>query len=570
MHVNIRRMNDNDALSQAYLYFQHGKLDAAYAILQPLAQKSTADFGVLHLGGAVAAGVGQHAEAIAWFRRALRLTPGDLAVSYKLGRVLVDAGQSQEALSLYLQLIAAGVRHADVHVAAALLLEQAGQREEALQTLEHALEIAPQVADIWHRHAALLARLQRPVDALASVQQALALAPDNLQYQLDLALALYSLHRNEEALACVDQVLKQEPRAADAWACRAATLSRLCRYDESISASEQALRLQTGDVDSADSNVNLALTRLTLGQLDSAWPLYESRWLGELADPHRYRDIPRWPGVQAVAGKTILLWAEQGLGDTIHFCRYALEVAALGARVVLEVPGSLTSLLQTLTDQDNIIVKSLGEPLPKVDYQLPLMSLPLIFNTQLETIPSAHAYLHANPHQLQRWQDMLGEPQRLRVGIVCSGNTGNHNDRRRSIPLATFAPLLELNEVEFFLLQPEIRQRDEAFLQAATTLHWPGRELKEFDDTAALIANLDLVIGVDTAAIHLAGALGVPTWVLLSKAADWRWFLNRDDSPWYASATLLRQTTAGQWDAVILRVRDALIRLTGAQTDTAD
>lgn len=551
-------MNDNDALSQAYLYFQHGKLDAAYAILQPLAQAAAADVGVLHLGGAVAAGVGQHAQAIAWFRRALLLTPGELALSYKLGRVLVDAGQPQEALNLYLQLITDGVRHADIHVAAALLLEQFGRREEALQTLEHALQMAPQAADIWHRHAALLARLQRHADALHSVQQALALAPDNLQYQLDLALALYSLHRNEEALAGVDQVLRQEPRAADAWACRAAALSRLCRYEESIAASEQALRLQP---DNADSRVNLALTRLTLGQLESAWPLYEARWSGELADPRRHRDIAPWPGLDAAAGKTILLWAEQGLGDTIHFCRYALQVAALGARVVLEVPATLSALMRTL--ELNIIVKAQGEPLPPVDYQLPLMSLPLMFNTRLEQIPSAQPYLHAAAHQLQRWQDMLGAPQRLRVGIVCSGNAGNHNDRRRSIPLAAFAPLLDLPEIEFFLLQPEIHQRDEPFLQAATSLHWPGRELQEFDDTAALIACLDLVVGVDTAAIHLAGALGVPTWVLLSKAADWRWFLKRDDSPWYASATLLRQTTAGDWDDTMLRVRDALIRLTG-------
>src|SRR5450830_919971 len=225
---------NNDVIAQAYLYFQHGKLDAAHAILQPLAQADDADVGVLHLAGAVAAAMQRHTEAIAWLRRALVLTPKDLAVSYKLGRVLYEGGQQQEALSLYLQLIAAGVEHADIYVAAALLLQEFRRDEEALQTLEHALRLAPQAADTWYRHAVLLGRLQRPADALHSMQQAIALAPERLHYRLDLPSVLYSLHRNEDALACVDQVLTQEPRAADAWACRAASLSRLCRYEESI------------------------------------------------------------------------------------------------------------------------------------------------------------------------------------------------------------------------------------------------------------------------------------------------------------------------------------------------
>lgn len=549
---------NNDAIAQAYLYFQHAKLDAAYAILQPLAQADGADFGVLHLAGAVAATMQRHAEAIGWLRRALALTPNDPAVSYKLGRVLYEAGQQQEALSLYLQLIAAGVEHADIYVAAALLLQEFRRDEEALQTLEHALRLAPQTADTWYRHAVLLGRLERPADALHSVQQAIALAPERLQYRLDQALVLYRLHRNEDALACVDQVLTQEPRAADAWACRAASLSRLCRYEESIIASEQALVLQS---DNPDSSVNLALTQLTLGRLESAWPLYEARWYGELADPRRHREIAPLPGLHAVAGKTILLWAEQGLGDTIHFCRYANELLALGARVVLEVPASLKSLMQTLAQDDNFIVKALGEPLPRIDHQVPLMSLPLLFDTQMDSIPAAQAYLFADPHKQQGWRETLGAPARLRIGIVCSGNAGNYNDRRRSIPLAAFAPLLEMSDADFFLLQPDIRQRDEAYLQATTVLQWPGRELKEFDDTAALIRNLDLVIGVDTAAVHLAGALGVPVWVLLSKAADWRWFLERRDSPWYASASLFRQTQAGDWDELLGRVRAELLAL---------
>jgi tetratricopeptide (TPR) repeat protein len=549
---------NNDAIAQAYLYFQHGKLEAAHAILQPLTL-GAADFNLLHLSGAVAAGLGLHEQAIDWYVRALALQPGDLAVSYKLGRVFYDAGRRTEALSLYLQLIASGVQHADIYVAAALLLQDAQRNDEALQTLEHALRLAPQNVEIWYRHAVALGRLQRHADALHSIQQAISLAPDNLQYRLDLALTLYRLHRNEDALLCIDQLLSAAPNAADAWACRAAVLSRLCRYEESIACSEKALALQPGD---ADSKVNLALTSLTLGRLDSAWPLYESRWQGELADPARHQDIPRWNGSQEVEGKTILLWAEQGLGDTIHFCRYAQQVVELGALVVLEAPATLTALMETLASSGRIQVITIGDAVPRVDLQLPLMSLPGVFGTTLETIPSRSSYLQADTSKQAQWQVSLMPKKHLhvmRIGIVCSGNAGNHNDRRRSIPLEAFAPLLAVrDDIEFILLQPEIRQSDEAFLQANPTILWPAPQLRAFDDTAALIANLDFVIGVDTAAIHLAGALGVPVWVLLSKAADWRWFLERDDSPWYPSARLFRQANADDWGEVINRVCQAL------------
>jgi tetratricopeptide (TPR) repeat protein len=558
-------MNNNDAIAQAYLYFQHGQLEAAYAILQPLALLPTADFNLLHLGGAVAAGLQLHEQAIALYRRALALTPGELAVSYKLGRVLYESGNYQEALSLYLQLIAAGAQHADIFLAAALLLQDFNRNEEALQAAGHALRLAPQNADAWHRHAVLMGRMQRPGDALQSMLQAVELAPAQSVYRFDLALLQYELHRNEEALASVDQVLAQEPAFGDGWVCRAATLGRLRRYEESIVSAKKALSLRAGY---ADANMNLALTLLALGRFDEAWPLYESRWQGERADPQRHGSIERWPGVDVVAGKTVLLWAEQGLGDAIQFSRYAQQVAALGANVVLEVHAALKTLLQTLeTEADSgkptsIIVKAIGEELPAVDYQLPLMSLPQMFATRPDTIPSPQAYLRAGAHLRQHWAHFLEQGREgarpLRIGIVCSGNAGNHNDRRRSIPLEAFAPLLEIPNAEFFLLQPELRRRDADWLQTTPALRWPGRELQTFDDTAALIANLDLVVGVDTAAVHLAGALGVPVWILLSHAADWRWLLERDDSPWYASARLFRQTTAGDWDTVMTRVRKEL------------
>ena len=301
------------------------------------------------------------------------------------------------------------------------------------------------------------------------------------------------------------------------------------------------------------------MTLLTLGQLERAWPLYEARWRGELSEPARHSAITRWDGHADLRGKTILLWSEQGYGDTLQFCRYALQVADLRARVVLEVPPELKQLLQTLADPARILVLNHGENLPSVDYQLPLMSLPLALDTRGENIPAYPAYLHSHASQRAHWSSMLGPRQGMRIGIVCSGNAGNRKDGTRSIPLAAFAPLFEMVAADFYLLQPELRQADHAVLQSLPSLHWPGRQLRAFDDTAALLDNLDLVLSVDTAVAHLAGAMGVPVWILLSDVVDWRWFLGAADSPWYPSARLWRQRRSGDWTELLARVQQNLL-----------
>lgn len=571
-------MNQNDTLAQAYLFFQHGKFDAAYALLQALAQSNGADINVLHLAASAAAGMGLHTESIGLFRRALEAAPGDLAISYKLARVLIDAGRREDALSVYLQLIADGVRHHDVSIAAAVLLQAFNRDEEALHSVQLALQLRPQVADSWHLQAVLLTRLQRLQDAVQCLQQAISLASGHAPYHFDLALALLELQRDAEALAAIDDALVLESRAVAFWNCRATILSRLSRYQESMACSRKALELAPTD---ADARVNLALALLTQGQLECAWPLYEARWQGELADPARHQQIARWTGSAALRGKTILLWAEQGFGDTLQFCRYALQVAALGAQVVLEVPAELTCLLHSLSDAAPIVVKTIGADLPVVDYQISLLSLPLAFGTCLETIPAQPFYLISEVQKRVYWNQMLtydlsgrklpGSGQGLRIGIVCSGNAKNRKDARRSIPLAAFAPLLDIrqtSDVDFYVLQPELRQADRAFLQTVPTLHWCGRQLRAFDDTAALIANLDLVISVDTAVAHLAGALGAPVWILLPVVADWRWFLARSDSPWYPSVRLFRQAEQGEWEELINRVRLTLALTLAANVKT--
>jgi hypothetical protein len=273
----------------------------------------------------------------------------------------------------------------------------------------------------------------------------------------------------------------------------------------------------------------------------------------------RHADRPLWIGAEPVAGKTVLLHAEQGFGDTLQFCRYASLVAARGATVVLEVPGGLKTVLTSLSGITQIVTE--GDSQPPFDLQCPLMSLPLAFGTDLKTIPAVTPYLHADAGRRRAWQarlDGVGLPGRLRVGLAWSGNPKHKNDENRSISLATLAPLYGL-DATFVSLQPEVRERDSATLAQSGILDF-RHDLVDFAETAALIDTLDLVISVDTSAVHLAGALGRPLWILLPRVPDWRWMLEREDSPWYPDARLFRQDRPGDWPAVIERITHAFRR----------
>jgi hypothetical protein len=281
------------------------------------------------------------------------------------------------------------------------------------------------------------------------------------------------------------------------------------------------------------------------------WEEYEWRW----EDEHLKRQKPQfkqplWLGQESLKGKTILLHAEQGLGDTIQFSRYAKLVSHRGAKVVLQVQKGLKSLMQSVAGVNWVVEQ--GEALPAFDYHTPLMSLPLAFKTSLETIPAESVYLECEAVRVEKWKDRLGDKSKPRVGLVWSGNKDHKNDHNRSIALAMLSRILA-EEVEFISLQKEVRERDKSALEQVAVKHF-GEELKDFMDTAGLVANMDLVISVDTSVAHLAGALGKPLWVLLPFSPDWRWLLEREDSPWYPSAKLYRQPKIGDWESVIVKV----------------
>jgi tetratricopeptide (TPR) repeat protein len=369
-----------------------------------------------------------------------------------------------------------------------------------------------------------------------------------------LAIVQSSLGKKHTALASYDRALKLRPDFAVVLLNRGRTLHDLKRFDEALASYDRALKLRP---DFAEAHFNEALCRLLIADFDRGWEKHESRWgIERLRTAKRNFVQPLWTKGDDVRGKTILLHAEHGFGDAIQFCRYVPLVVERGARVILEVHRPLRELMTTLTSAAQIV--SRGDPLPDFDMHCPLLSLPLAFGTRLETIPCPTLYLRASPQALVNWDARLASRKhRARIGLAWSGRPGHLNDHNRSIRLSCLLSLLDINAT-FVSLQRDVRPEDATVLRNQGDLLHFGDELETFADTAALISTLDLVVSVDTSVAHLAGALAKPVWLMLPFIADWRWLLDREDSPWYPTVRLFRQDETRAWDSVIARVRSAL------------
>jgi tetratricopeptide (TPR) repeat protein len=352
-------------------------------------------------------------------------------------------------------------------------------------------------------------------------------------------------------------VLAARPDYAEALVNRGVTLQGLTQFDAALASYDQTIALRPDD---ADAHFFRGLSRLVTGDFARGWIDYQWRRKAPSARLTA-RDFPQplWLGEDDIAGKTILLHSEQGFGDSIQFCRYVPLVAARGARVIVEVEEPLCELMAGLAGTAQIIAK--GDPLPDFDIQCPLPSLPLAFKTGIKTIPSSVPYLRARRQALERWGALLGTHRSPRIGLAWAGNAKHVRDRERSMALRDLLPLLEI-DARFVSLQKDLRTGDAEILKRCNVCQ-VGQQFGDFSDTAALISQLDLVISVDTSVAHLAGALGKPVWILLTHAPDWRWLLDRDDSPWYPSARLFRQRETREWGSLTMRVREALLEFTG-------
>lgn len=500
----------------------------------------------------------RHAEALASYETAVTLAPESASAWFNRGNTLRSLGRFEEALASYRRALALAPGDARAHHNRGVVLAMMERHTEALAAYDAALALAPDRAVTHCNRGGTLNALKRHDDALASFAAALALAPDYAEALNGRGYTLHEEGRLDDALVALDAALAIRPDLAAAHHNRAHTLTALSRFEAALVEYDHAQALKP---DYAKAHHDEALCRLLIGDFRRGFEKYEWRWETE-AFRHQRRnfDAPLWLGHEDIAGCTMLVHAEQGFGDTIMFCRYVPLLAARGARVVLEVQPALQRLLNRLTGAECVIAQ--GEASPAFDLRCPIMSLPLAFGTAADSIPPPCG-LPALPRELvETWNERLGKQQWPRIGLAWSGNPAHGNDRKRSIPLATLAPLLDL-PIDVVSLQREVREDDRAFLDrhGERITHF-GDALTDFLETAALTSLMDAVVCVDTSIAHLAATLARPTFIMLPAAPDWRWLLNRAGSPWYPAVRLVRQSRRGEWDDVVVRVANEIRRLT--------
>jgi tetratricopeptide (TPR) repeat protein len=534
-----------------------GRLDeAAASYRRAIALKP--DLADAHNGlGAALTRQGKADEAVASCRQALRLRPNYALAQVNLGNALKDLGRLDDAVACYHEALRLQPDMLDAYNHLGLAHAARKEWDEALACYRRALQLQPRYFEGHVNLGNALAAAGDRDAAIASYRQALQIKPDHADTHYNLGIALADQGDFDAAVASYRRALQINPGMAQAWDNLGHVLLAQGKPAEALACYEEALRRQP---DFAKAHMSRALAWLRQGELERGWAEYEWRWQCEEFVLPTFR-CPRWDG-SPLAGRTILLSAEQGLGDTMHFIRYAPLVKQRGGTVIAACQKPLVPLLGSCRGIDRLV--AFGADLPDFDVWAPLMSLPALLGTSLATIPAEVPYLFARSDLVEHWRRELGPIGGFKVGICWQGSPGNRGDRDRSIPLAEFAALARLPGVRLVSLQKGHGTEQLPGVADQFSVIDLGSRLDEasgaFMDTAAVLMSLDLVVTVDTATAHLAGALGVPVWLGLSFVADWRWLLHREDSPWYPTMRLFRQTRRGDWAGVLARMAEELTK----------
>jgi tetratricopeptide (TPR) repeat protein len=493
-------------------------------------------------------------KAERFYNAALSVDAQSFEALHGLADIHFRRGRLDTALVLAQNALKSDLERAEGFSTLGLIFHTLRRCSEALISYDEGLRRDPDDPTLRNRRGVALLDLGRLREALAEFDRVLADDPQHLEALGNRGNTLVKLNRPAEALEAFDRALVDAPQNAQLLTNRAVALRRLDRPQEAVMSASKAL---LHDPHFIHARFVAAVARLTLGDF-AAWRDYEARWaVGALASQRRKFAAPLWLGEAPIAGKTILLHAEQGFGDSIQFIRYAPLLAEQGAKVVVEIQPALVRLFATMPGITAVVAR--GQQLPPFDCHCPLLSLPLAFATDLATIPVQVPYAITAAADIDAWRSRL-PARRPRIGLVWSGERSHDNDLNRSLRLETLRPLFELADVAFVSLQHEVRDEDAALLRAHPAILHIGESFRDFADTAAAISLLDGVISADTAVAHLAGALGKPLFLLLPFAADFRWLRERHDSPWYPTARLFRQPRFGDWDGAVAALCQELVR----------
>jgi Flp pilus assembly protein TadD len=576
------------ALEQALALHRAGRYAEAEAFYRQALEHEPDHPELLHLLGVAVMRLGRHREAADLIGRAISIDDEAGEYHANLASALLALGHAEQGLSSAQRAVALGPDLAEAQGVLGIALAGMGRPGEALAALQKALSLRPEWPEMLVNLGSVLKELDRLDEAESAYRAALAMRPSIVEAHSNLGAVLADLGRLDEAISECRAALRLNPQSAQAYnnlgyamnlkgdldgaaaECRRAialqpvypealvnlaiVLAAQCKWDESLAACCEALAARP---DFALAHWNLGLNLLKKGEYALGWPHWEWRFaVGKLGIRRREFPQPRWDGSRLM-DRRILLNVEQGLGDAIQFARFVPMVATRGGRIVVECAAELRRLFGGLAGVEQVVEQ--GEALPEFDMHCPMPSLPLVFGTTLQTIPANAPYLSVDASSAESWRTRLANlGSGRKVGLVWAGNSRHTNDRNRSIPLATLAPLGAVEDVHLISLQKGLRSVDAVTPPAGLKLIDWTSELGDLADTAALMAGLDLIISVDTAPAHLAGALGRPVWILLPFSADWRWLRQGDESPWYPTMRLFRQAVAGEWGVAVERLVTAL------------
>jgi tetratricopeptide (TPR) repeat protein len=547
-------MNIEKILQSAAAYYQAGNVRQAESLCEEVLKIDPQNTGALFLSGLICQASNAFDQAISFYKKALQLNASLVSAYFNLGSISQEKGRPDEAVAYYQKALELDPTLADAWNAMGIIFQEKGQSEEAITHYRKAISLDPDLADAYYNLGKVFWETGQSDGAITYYQKALRLNPNSAEVYNNLGFCLQEKGDYDKAVTYFQRAIGLNPNFAEAYYNLALHYHDRNLPDEAVGYYRKAIERSP---DFVNAHWNMACALLLAGNFDQGWREYEWRW--KLKDHCGYTfSSAAWDGPD-ISGRTILLHAEQGFGDAIQFIRYAPLVAKRGARVVVQCPKELASLLGNVEDVEQVVAN--GGQLPDFDLQCPLLSLPRVFGTTLETIPVEIPYITADVPFLQKWRDRLhGDGPGFKVGLVWAGRIKAKRERGRSCSLDLFSPLARFDEITFYSLQ-----KGEGAEQAKTPpkdmkLIDYTEEIRDFSDTAAIIEHLNLVISIDTAVSHLAGALGKPVWTLLPFVPDWRWMLDRDDSPWYPTMRLFRQPLPGDWEAVIHAIAGELGR----------
>jgi len=572
-NLSVKKNQVEPLIGQGLALHQQGKFKEAQAIYEQVLAIQPNHFDALQLLGALFNQTNQYIKSVDFLTRALQVNPNHASCYYNRGLALQQLKYLDDALTSYDKAIRIKSDYAEAYTNRGNVLQELKHFNEAITSYDKAISINPNLVQAYSNRGNVLKYHKRLDEALESYDRAISINPDYAEAYYNRGLTLQELNNFDEAIKSYDQAIRTNPNYIEAYSNRGNALKELRRLEEALESYEIAISIKLANntmFNYADSHWNLSLLHLLLGNFKDGWQGYEWRWKKDSFISHkRSFQQPLWLGTESLQDKTILLYAEQGLGDTIQFCRYVPLVAALGAKVIVEVPSPLINLLSDLDGVSQMI--AYGDELPEFDFQCPLLSLPLAFGTTIDSIPNQTPYIHSSIENQNKWHRCIGDGG-FKIAICWQGSFTAKIDVGRSLPVSLFEGLAKIDGVRLISLQKNEGTEQLKKLPAGMVVETLPEDFdsgdKAFLDSAAVMKSVDLVITSDTALTHLAGALGVNTWLLVKHVPDWRWLLDRNDSPWYPNHRLFRQTKIDDWVSVFKEMEAELKTLAAAKKIT--